>query len=120
MAAGNTTDYFDFAPEPPPPKTEVERPEGEDDPALMEPVLEALKTVQDPEIPINLVELGLIYELIVKQGRHRLCRDDVDDARLPGRREHAGRGRGGGPLPSPGSTTSGSSWSGPRPGDRDR
>jgi len=34
----------------------------------MAPVLEALKTVQDPEIPVNLVELGLIYELIVKKG----------------------------------------------------
>ena len=43
-------------------------PEGEDDPALFEPVLEALKTVQDPEIPVNLVELGLIYELLVKKG----------------------------------------------------
>ena len=62
-------DYFDFGAEPPPPETEpVERPEGEDDPALMAPVLEALKTVQDPEIPVNLVELGLIYELIVKKG----------------------------------------------------
>jgi FeS assembly SUF system protein len=27
-----------------------------------------LQTVQDPEIPVNLVELGLIYELIVKKG----------------------------------------------------
>lgn len=48
---------------------EVERPEGgEDDPALMAPVLAALKTVRDPEIPVDLVELGLIYELIVKKG----------------------------------------------------
>jgi len=31
-------------------------------------VLEALKTVQDPEIPVNLVDLGLIYELVVKKG----------------------------------------------------
>jgi FeS assembly SUF system protein len=31
-------------------------------------VLEALKTVRDPEIPMDLVELGLIYELIVKKG----------------------------------------------------
>src|SRR5438105_8602164 len=61
-------DYFDFAPEPPPETEGVERPEGEDDPELLEPVLEALKTVQDPEIPVNLVELGLIYELVVKQG----------------------------------------------------
>ena len=31
-------------------------------------MLDALKTVRDPEIPVNLVDLGLIYELIVKQG----------------------------------------------------
>jgi len=62
-------DPFDFAPNPPAAGDEVERPEGgEDDPALMGPVLEALKTVRDPEIPVNLVELGLIYELIVKKG----------------------------------------------------
>jgi len=64
-----TPDYFDFGAEPPPPEgPEVERPEGEDDPALLEPVLDALKTVRDPEIPVNLVDLGLIYELTVKQG----------------------------------------------------
>src|ERR1700680_3918096 len=62
-------DPFDFTPDPPATEDEVERPEaGEDDPALMAPVLEALKTVQDPEIPVNLVELGLIYELLVKKG----------------------------------------------------
>ena len=62
-------DPFDFAPEGAVAETEVERPEaGEDDLALMAPVLAALKTVRDPEIPMDLVELGLIYELIVKQG----------------------------------------------------
>jgi FeS assembly SUF system protein len=61
-------DYFDFAPEPPAETEGVERPEGEDDPQLMEPVLDALKTVRDPEIPLNLVDLGLIYELVVKKG----------------------------------------------------
>src|SRR5205085_3918436 len=65
-ASEDDRDYFDFEP---PPETEgVERPEGEDDPALLAPVLEALKTVRDPEIPVNLVDLGLIYELVVKQG----------------------------------------------------
>jgi FeS assembly SUF system protein len=59
-------DYFDFEPLPETP--DVERPEGEDDPELLEPVLEALKTVRDPEIPVNLVDLGLIYELEVKKG----------------------------------------------------
>lgn len=61
-------DYFDFAPEAPAETEGVERPEGEDDQALLEPVLDALKTVRDPEIPVNLVDLGLIYELLVKKG----------------------------------------------------
>src|SRR6516164_2552869 len=62
-------DPFDFAPQTAMAETEVERPEtGEDDLALMAPVLAALKTVRDPEIPMDLVELGLIYELIVKKG----------------------------------------------------
>jgi len=62
-------DPFDFAPETTAAEAEVERPEGgEDDLVLMAPVLAALKTVRDPEIPMDLVELGLIYELIVKQG----------------------------------------------------
>src|SRR5579863_9186867 len=47
---------------------EVERPEpDEGDPDLQERVLAALKTVRDPEIPVNLVDLGLIYELIVRR-----------------------------------------------------
>ena len=62
------TDYFDFGGEPTPEADDVERPEGEDDPALIEPVLDALRTVRDPEIPVNIVELGLIYELVAKQG----------------------------------------------------
>ena len=62
-------DPFDFGPEAAADESEVERPVGgEDDPELMAPVLEALKTVRDPEIPMDLVELGLIYELIVKKG----------------------------------------------------
>ena len=62
-------DPFDFEPNPVVADEEIERPSGgEDDPALMGPVLEALKTVRDPEIPMDLVELGLIYELIVKKG----------------------------------------------------
>src|ERR1700757_5004984 len=62
-------DPFGFTPTSNATDDEIERPEGgEDDPALMGPVLEALKTVRDPEIPMDLVELGLIYELIVKKG----------------------------------------------------
>jgi len=62
-------DPFEFGPEGAIEEAEVERPVGgEDDLALMAPVLAALKTVRDPEIPMDLVELGLIYELIVKKG----------------------------------------------------
>ena len=47
---------------------EVERPEPDaGDPELQERVLGALKTVRDPEIPVNLVDLGLIYELLVRK-----------------------------------------------------
>ncbi len=73
MPAEENRDYFAFEqPESPPPSEEetasIERPEGEDDLTLFDPVMDALKTVQDPEIPVNLVELGLIYELLVKKG----------------------------------------------------
>src|ERR1700675_859612 len=68
MEQEHDRDYFDFAPEPPAETEGVERPEGDDDPALMEPVLDALKTVQVTEIPVNLVDLGLIYELVVRKG----------------------------------------------------
>jgi FeS assembly SUF system protein len=69
-AADDDRDYFAFEQPPPPAEAtdDVERPDGDDDPVLLEPVLAALKTVEDPEIPVNLVELGLIYELLVKRG----------------------------------------------------
>jgi FeS assembly SUF system protein len=70
---GENHDYFAFEAKDPPPPAETEaeevvRPEGEDDLSLFDPVMEALKTVRDPEIPVNLVDLGLIYELLVKKG----------------------------------------------------
>lgn len=34
---------------------------------LKEHVIEALKTVYDPEIPVNIYELGLIYDLHINQ-----------------------------------------------------
>ena len=36
----------------------------------VEEVTEALKDVYDPEIPVNVVDLGLIYEVQVKDDNH--------------------------------------------------
>lgn len=42
----------------------------ETDPALTDLVLAAMRTVFDPELPVNIVELGLIYDLAVgRDGR---------------------------------------------------
>ena len=68
----------DFAPAPAPPKEpsftgssrlpEVTRPEmDEGNPELVEAVYAALKSVRDPEIPVNLVDLGLIYEIAARK-----------------------------------------------------
>jgi len=35
---------------------------------LREKIIEVLKTCYDPEIPINIVDLGLIYELNIQDG----------------------------------------------------
>ena len=35
--------------------------------ALQERIIEALKTVYDPEIPVNIYDLGLIYRIEVKE-----------------------------------------------------
>ena len=68
MPVPDEQDFFNFSREPSPYEEEVERPQPDaGDPVLQEKVIEALKTVRDPEIPVNLVDLGLIYELIVKQ-----------------------------------------------------
>jgi FeS assembly SUF system protein len=59
---------FDFLPAKPAPAQAdpFETPVADDgDEALKEAVLAALKTVRDPEIPVNLVDLGLIYDLNV-------------------------------------------------------
>lgn len=46
-------------------------PEGDqpqDNPALEEKIIDALRTVFDPEIPVNIVELGLIYDIKITEG----------------------------------------------------
>lgn len=61
-------DLFDFMPNGRSEDEGVERPEpGEIDEALQERVIAAMRTVYDPEIPVNIFDLGLIYELMVKR-----------------------------------------------------
>ena len=61
-------DFFGFLPDRGEADDEVERPEPDGgDPTLEAQVIEALKTVRDPEIPVNLVDLGLIYDLVVNR-----------------------------------------------------
>ncbi len=50
----------DPSPSDPAPKTRVKRLDPE---ALREPIIAALRTVYDPEIPVNLYDLGLIYRI---------------------------------------------------------
>ena len=43
-------------------------PENVEDTSLEERVVEALKTCYDPEIPVDIHELGLIYKVEIKEG----------------------------------------------------
>src|SRR6185437_3512794 len=59
---------FDFPGDPAELTADVVRPDSDPaDAKLTERVVEALKTVRDPEIPVNLIDLGLIYELLVNK-----------------------------------------------------
>jgi FeS assembly SUF system protein len=68
------SDPFAFDREPlpsPPPEgdTPAAGPGGET-PTLESRVLDALRTVFDPEIPVNIVELGLIYDIRIDEAKH--------------------------------------------------
>ena len=46
----------------------MQRPEADEgNPALAAEVMDAIRTVRDPELPVNLVDLGLIYDLMVRR-----------------------------------------------------
>ncbi len=46
---------------------------AERDDSLRAAVIDALRTVYDPEIPVNIYDLGLIYELAVDEGDGRVA-----------------------------------------------
>lgn len=54
----------------PPPPTEADTPavgplDSVNTAELQQPIIDAIKTVYDPEIPVDIYELGLIYDIIV-------------------------------------------------------
>jgi FeS assembly SUF system protein len=51
--------------------------------ALQGPIIEALKTVFDPEIPVDIYELGLIYEIIVDAERRVLVKMTLTSPACP-------------------------------------
>ncbi|WP_404384893.1 SUF system Fe-S cluster assembly protein [Caenispirillum salinarum] len=60
-----------MAPEPPPPEGDLSADAGEKlpegtQPATDDQIVEALRTVYDPEIPVNIYDLGLIYNVDIK------------------------------------------------------
>ncbi len=84
---------------------------------LQEQVVEALKTVYDPEIPVNIYELGLIYNVEVNEARDvkiemTLTSPNCPAAQsMPGEVEYKTRS-------IEGVGKSASRWSGIRPGRR--
>lgn len=72
----------------PPPETAGEKPNvGPIDPAqtaaLQGPIIEVLKTVFDPEIPVDIYELGLIYDIIVDAERRVLVKMTLTSPACP-------------------------------------
>jgi FeS assembly SUF system protein len=72
MTADTDPFAFDREPLPSPPPEGEPRAAGETGatPTLESRVLDALRTVFDPEIPVNIVELGLIYDIRIDEAKH--------------------------------------------------
>jgi FeS assembly SUF system protein len=72
----------------PPPAPAGDQPSvGPADPAqiaaLQGPIIEAMKTVFDPEIPVDIYELGLIYDIIVDAERKVLVKMTLTSPACP-------------------------------------
>ena len=72
----------------PAPKQEGEAPQiGPLDPAataeFQQPIIDVIKTVFDPEIPVDIYELGLIYEIIVDSEKRALVKMTLTSPACP-------------------------------------
>jgi FeS assembly SUF system protein len=87
--AGGAWDYGAlFEPPPAPPKLEAAIASvGPTDPAklleLKPPIVDAISTVFDPEIPVNIYELGLIYDVIIDAEARVLVRMTLTSPACP-------------------------------------
>jgi FeS assembly SUF system protein len=50
---------------------------------LKEDIIQAIKTCYDPEIPVNIFELGLIYDIHVDDTRHALIKMTLTSPACP-------------------------------------
>ena len=55
---------------------------------LKEKVIEEIKKIYDPEIPVNIYELGLIYDIAVDKKKYK-CKNDTYHSKLPSSRKFA-------------------------------
>ncbi len=73
--------------QPPPAKSGAEPKMGTPDPdqtaALQGKIIEVIKTVYDPEIPVDIYELGLIYDIIVDADRNVLVKMTLTSPACP-------------------------------------
>ena len=72
----------------PAPKQEGDAPQiGPPDPAataeFQQPIIDVIKTVFDPEIPVDIYELGLIYEIIVDSEKRALIKMTLTSPACP-------------------------------------
>ena len=72
---------------PPPESVDVASQVGPPDAALtaeyQQKVIDVIKTVYDPEIPVDIYELGLIYEIVVDSARRALVRMTLTSPACP-------------------------------------
>ncbi len=57
--------------------------EGEPGGDLYEQVIDALKDVYDPEIPVNIYDLGLIYDVAITPERHAMVKMTLTTPHCP-------------------------------------
>ena len=102
------------------PGEKPEEPKGGAGSDLQATVVEALKSIYDPEIPVDIYELGLIYDVDDQRGRRRDRHHDPDHAALPGRGIAAAARSSCACCRCPASATPWSTWCGTRRGTRRR